>query len=153
MCVTYRNKEMWNEKNTMIKQERDFWFAWYERLSKHCRILINSSLTIYSLNPEQFKWFQGALTWDAWKCHVAGRQVYVTLLNSTVAQHLESPDAYIPPAPLRSLKSLKGKKFVLWDKVSYSQLLYATLLLRSQDSRLFKGELERGLLLWLKRGL
>lgn len=77
---------------------------------------------------------------------------FVTLLNSTVVQHLESPDAYIPPAPLRSLKSLNGNKLILWGIVSYSQPLYATLLLRSLESRLFKGNLKL-FLLWLKRGL
>lgn len=107
VCNT-SNKERWNGKNITMKQERDFCFALHKRLSKHCRVLINSSLTIYSLNPEQLKWFHGALTWDVWKCHIPGRQVYVTLLNSTVAQHLESPDGYIPPAPSRSLRNLNG---------------------------------------------
>lgn len=140
MYAASSNKERWNGKTIMMKQERDFCFAWHKRLSKHCRVLINSSLTIYSLNPEQLKWFHDALTWDVWKCHIPGRQVYVvTLLNPTVAQHLESPDGYTPPAPLRSLKSLNGNKLILWHIASNSQLLHATLLLRSLDSRLFRG--------------
>lgn len=150
MYAAPSNKERWNGKTVMMKQERHFCFAWHKRLSKHCRVLINSSLTIYSLNPEQLKWFHSALTWDVWKCHIPGRQVYVTLLNATVAQHLESPDGYTPPAPLRSLKSLNGNKLILWHKPSNSQQLHATLLLRSLDSRLFRGNLKLFLLrLWV----
>lgn len=129
------------KKITGWKQESNFCFAWYKRLSKHCRDIINSSLTIYPLNPEQRNWFRGALTWDVWKCHTPGRQVHATLLNSTVIQHLQSPDAYVLPAPLRSLKSLNGNEFILWDIVSNSQLSRATLLFRSLDSRLFQGDL------------
>lgn len=87
-------------------------------------------------NPEQCNLFWGALTWDVWKCHTSRRQVHVTLLNSTVIQHLQSSDAYILPAPLRSLKHLNGNEFILWDIVSNSQLSHATLLFGSLDSRL-----------------